>query len=70
MGTNIDVLIRKLDTEGYKYSFMVDEIEIELNNNYTVFIKDDYSAYEIKYKDKIDVAHDEMELLSILESYK
>ncbi len=38
MGTNIDLLTRMLNKEGYKYSAMVDEIEIELNNS-IVFIK-------------------------------
>lgn len=70
MSTNIDLLTRMLNKEGYKYSSMVDEIEVELNNGSVVFIKDDYSAYEIKYEDKIDVAHDEMELLGIIKKYK
>ncbi|MCH4334924.1 hypothetical protein [Staphylococcus haemolyticus] len=69
MSTNIDLLTRMLNKEGYKYSSMVDEIEIKLNNN-IVFIKDDETAYEITYKGNFDVAHDEMELLGIIESYK
>jgi hypothetical protein len=69
MGTNIDLLIRHLIKEGYKYSNMVDEIEIELNNS-IVFIKDDEKIYEVTYKDNFDVAYDEMELLGIIESYK
>jgi hypothetical protein len=69
MGTNIDLLIRHLNKEGYKYSAMVDEIEIELNNS-IVFIKDDETTYEVTYKDNFDVAYDEMELLGIIESYK
>lgn len=69
MGTNIDLLIRMLNKEGYKYSFVVDEIEIELNNS-VVFIKDDVTAYEIFYKNNNDVAHDETEVLNIIESYK
>lgn len=36
MGTNIDLLTRMLNKEGYKYSAMVDEIEL---NNSIVFIK-------------------------------
>ncbi|QIY35984.1 hypothetical protein [Staphylococcus hominis] len=69
MGTNIDLLIRMLNKEGYKYSFVVDEIEIELNNS-VVFIKDDVTAYEITYKNNNDVAHDETEVLNIIENYK
>ncbi len=69
MGTNIDLLIRMLNKEGYKYYFVIDEIEIELNNS-VVFIKDDVTAYEISYKNNNDVAFDEMEVLSIIESYK
>lgn len=69
MGTNIDLLTRMLNKEGYKYSAMIDEIEIELNNS-IVFIKDDETAYEITYKDNFDVAYDEMEVLHIIQKYK
>lgn len=59
-----------LSKNDYQYSFIIDEIEVELNNGFQVLIKDDNTAYEIIYKDSLDVAHDEMEVIRILEKYK
>ena len=69
MNTNIDLLIRMLEKNKYKYTFLIDEIKIELNNS-VVFIKDDVTAYEITYKNHSKVAHDETGVLSIIEELK
>lgn len=70
MATNIDLLNKMLSKNGYQYSFIIDEIEVELDNGFQVLIKDDNTAYEIIYKGNLDVAHDEMEVICILEKYK
>ena len=69
MNTNIDLLIRILEKNKYKYSFVVDEIEIKLNDN-ILLIKDDITAYEITYKNHSKVAHDETEAIVIIEELK